>query len=236
MQQLTNISNAILTMTSREIAELVEQRHDNVKRRIDALADSDFIVQPQIEDEQTADAMGRPRSTQVYRLDKRSSFIVVAQLSPRFTARLVDRWQELEAKPAAPAALSVMDILHIAMEAEKGRLLAIEQRDHAIATKAHIGSKREATAMATASAAKKESASLKAQLGFNAQHATVKAVQAATGKPYAWLPLRRWCEALNQQPKNVTDPLYGAVKAWPGGAWMACYSVDLVDLFGEVAA
>lgn len=39
----------------------------------------------------------------VYLLDKRSSLIVVAQLSPEFTARVIDRWQELEAQVAAPA-------------------------------------------------------------------------------------------------------------------------------------
>ena len=34
---------------------------------------------------------------------KRDSIVVVAQLSPEFTARLVDRWQELEAQVAKPA-------------------------------------------------------------------------------------------------------------------------------------
>ena len=36
----------------------------------------------------------------VYQLDKRSSLIVVAQLSPQFTARIVDRWQEIKAQVA----------------------------------------------------------------------------------------------------------------------------------------
>ena len=83
---------------------------------------------------------------------------------------------------AAPVALSTLELLTLAIESEKGRLLVLEQRDQAIATKAQIGSKREATTMGTASAAKKESARPKSQLGFNAQHATVKAVQAPTGK------------------------------------------------------
>lgn len=87
-------------MTSREIAELVEKRHDNVRRTIETLAERGVIVRPQIEDEPETDAMGRPRSTKVYVFSgeqgKRDSIIVVAQLCPEFTARLVDRWSELE--------------------------------------------------------------------------------------------------------------------------------------------
>jgi phage regulator Rha-like protein len=46
---------------SREIAELVEKRHDNVKRTIESLADQGIIVHPQIEDEPEADERGRQR-------------------------------------------------------------------------------------------------------------------------------------------------------------------------------
>lgn len=88
------------TMSSREIAELVGKRHDNVKRTIETLAGSGVIVRPQIEDEPEDDAMGRARVTKVYVFSgeqgKRDSIVVVAQLCPEFTARLVDRWQELE--------------------------------------------------------------------------------------------------------------------------------------------
>lgn len=93
--------DAPMTMSSREIADLVEKRHDNVKRTVEMLADRGTIVRPQIEDEQDTDTMGRVRTTSVYHLDKRSSFIVVAQLSPEFTARLVDRWQQLEDEKAS---------------------------------------------------------------------------------------------------------------------------------------
>ncbi|MDN5623910.1 MULTISPECIES: phage antirepressor KilAC domain-containing protein [Acinetobacter] len=96
----------IQMMTSLEIAELVEKRHDNVKRTIETLVNTSVIVQPQIEDEQSTDKMGRTRTTQVYvftgEQGKRDSIIVVAQLCPEFTARLVDRWQELEAQVAQP--------------------------------------------------------------------------------------------------------------------------------------
>lgn len=85
-----------LTMSSREIADLLEVRHDNVKRTVERLSERGVIVRPPMEDEPGTDAMGRPRTTQVYHLQKRDSYVVVAQLSPEFTGRLVDRWQELE--------------------------------------------------------------------------------------------------------------------------------------------
>lgn len=86
-------------MTSLEIAELVEKRHDNVKRTIETLASDGVIELPQIEE--VKNHLGQ--SVKVYLLDKRSSLIVVAQLSPEFTARVVDRWQELEAQVSTPA-------------------------------------------------------------------------------------------------------------------------------------
>jgi phage regulator Rha-like protein len=80
-------------VSSQEIAELVESRHDSVKRTIERLANQGVIVQPPLVDEPGADSIGRPRTTQVYVFSgergKRDSIIVVAQLSPEFTARLV---------------------------------------------------------------------------------------------------------------------------------------------------
>ena len=50
MNQLSIVSNANLTMSSREIAELVEKRHDNVKRTIETLLERGVIASPQIEE------------------------------------------------------------------------------------------------------------------------------------------------------------------------------------------
>ena len=88
-------------MTSLEIAELVEKRHDNVKRTIENLVKQAVIASPQVEEKPTA---GRPSTFYVFSGEqgKRDSIIVVAQLCPEFTARLVDRWQELEAQVAQP--------------------------------------------------------------------------------------------------------------------------------------
>ena len=88
------------TMSSREIADLVEKRHDNVKRTIETLINQGVISNPQIED---GEKSGNGVTEKVYMIGKRDSYVIVAQLSPEFTARLVDRLQELEAQTIAPA-------------------------------------------------------------------------------------------------------------------------------------
>ncbi len=87
--------NIEMTMTSKEISELVESRHDDVKRSIERLAQRGVITLPPLAEVSNSGA--GPKSISVYHIGKRDSYVIVAQLSPEFTARLVDRWQELEA-------------------------------------------------------------------------------------------------------------------------------------------
>lgn len=81
------------TMSSREIAELVESRHDVVKKSIDRLVEKGIISKPPLVDG-IKSANGIVEKN--YAIEKRDSYVMVAQLSPLFTAKLVDRWQELE--------------------------------------------------------------------------------------------------------------------------------------------
>lgn len=130
------INSNIATMNSLEIAELVGSRHDDVKRSIERLAKRGVIVQPPMADVPSLDSLGRTRITEVCVFSgekgKRDSIVVVAQLSPEFTARLVDRWQELEAKlaqPAFPIPQSFPEALRLAAEmAEKNERLALENQ------------------------------------------------------------------------------------------------------------
>lgn len=228
--QLATLNGPAVTMTSREIAELTGKRHDNVMPVCRELRDSG--VCPEIQETPYISEQNGQTYTQCH-LSKRDSYILVARLSPEFTARLVDRWQELEAQVPKfdPATLSRMDILKLAMESEQGRLEAVAERDHAIATKAQIGSKREATAMANVAKANREVARLMDRLGNNTRHATVKAVEKAAGKRFDWAPLRRWCTAHAVIAEDVPDPLYGSVKSWPADAWGEIYGIDLQELF-----
>lgn len=118
-------------MTSLEIADLVEKRHDNVKRTIENLVKQGIVTSPQIEEKPTA---GRPSTFYVFigEQGKRDSIIVVAQLCPEFTARLVDRWQELEAqvtKPVDPMQLlSDPNLLRNALLTYSEKVIELEQK------------------------------------------------------------------------------------------------------------
>lgn len=94
-------SQPVLTMSSMDIADLLEVRHDNVRRTIQRLALKHTIPLPPMEEKPATG--GRPGL--VYQLAKRDSYVVVAQMSPEFTARLVDRWQELEEGQAIRSAI-----------------------------------------------------------------------------------------------------------------------------------
>ncbi|MFE1814161.1 Rha family transcriptional regulator [Metapseudomonas otitidis] len=100
MSSLIIDTNHPATMSSREIADLVESRHDNVKRTMERLSEKAVIrFTPSVE---TSHEGSGARPVEVYLVNKRDSFVVVARLCPEFTARIVDRWQELEAQASRP--------------------------------------------------------------------------------------------------------------------------------------
>lgn len=82
-------------MTSLDIEVITGSRHGNIKRTINRLAARGTIELPPMELIKTAT---KPMDVFVFSGDqaKRDSLIVVAQLSPEFTADIVDRWIYLE--------------------------------------------------------------------------------------------------------------------------------------------
>lgn len=91
-----NSNTQIASMTSQEIADLVGSRHDNVKASIERLAINGIIQLPATQG--VKNHLGQIVANYIFigEQGKRDSTIVVAQLSPQFTAKLVDRWIELE--------------------------------------------------------------------------------------------------------------------------------------------
>lgn len=120
-------------MTSQQIADLVGSRHDTVKKSIERMIGRGVISKPPMADGIKA---ANGVATQVYifsgeqgRLD---SIVVVAQLSPEFTAALVKRWDELErgAAPAIQIPQSFAEALQLAADQAKQLELAAPKVAH----------------------------------------------------------------------------------------------------------
>ncbi|EGC5068625.1 Rha family transcriptional regulator [Escherichia coli] len=129
----TTIFNGKASMTSIEIAELVGSRPDSVKRTIETLAKKGIIQFPQTVEIENKQSLGPRRFSSAYVFEgergKRDSIIVVAQLCPEFTARLVDRWRELEEQIRKPMSEIEM-VAAMALEAvrQQKRITQVEEK------------------------------------------------------------------------------------------------------------
>lgn len=105
-----------------------------------------------------------------------------------------------------------------------------DEKNKAIQEKAYIGSKREATAMATASREKRKAQKLEILLDESLEWATVKKIQIATGKKYKWSKLVKVSKEMNIPPRKVHDINYGEVNSYHNLVWMKCYDIDLKEV------
>nr|DAE09053.1 MAG TPA: repressor domain protein [Myoviridae sp. ctEg02] len=104
------------------------------------------------------------------------------------------------------------------------------ERDDAIRTKAEIGSRREATAMATASAAVRKAAALENELGRGRDYKSVKGIPwfldifADTPAAYsvAGRKLSDMSRRMDYEIREIEDSRFGSVKA---------YHVDVIEAF-----
>lgn len=106
-QIVSQTTPLVQTMNSLQIAELVQSRHDSVKRTIERLADQEAIRLPPMVNVEKINNLGLPIQVKTYLFEgeqgKLDSITVVAQLCPLFTAQIVKRWQELETQVAQGA-------------------------------------------------------------------------------------------------------------------------------------
>jgi phage regulator Rha-like protein len=211
MNSLIATNNESLTMSSREIARLVNSRHADLMRSIDRLSQKD-VISSYTPMAYTNDSNGQRYFE--YLVCKRDTYIIVAQNSPEFTAALVDRWQELETKPALTHEQQVLMIATQLIETTK-------QRDEAIATKAHINDKRTATLMNKASQDSKRIKKLEDRLQDEGQYVSLL----AAGLPQrvdtelkdnvqTFRILKNISTDLELPPRKVDDQRYGKVNTY----------------------
>ncbi|NDM33809.1 phage antirepressor protein [Acinetobacter baumannii] len=111
------------------------------------------------------------------------------------------------------------------------------ERDHAITTKAEIGSRREATAMATASKFKRENEDLKQKLGESISFAAVASINTKLktnfGNKEGRLLSKYSCEHhLEIKKATVQGQRFSEVNSYHRDAWLAIFNIDLTSVFG----
>lgn len=103
----------------------------------------------------------------------------------------------------------------------------VEARQSAERTKAEIGSRREATAMATASTATRRANTLQLLLDKTGQYASVKRMEKHYKREFPWRPLKKASEEMGLPAKKVPDTNYEEVNTYHADVWMAVYGVEI---------
>lgn len=196
-----------LRMTSLEIAHMTDKRHDNVRRLIQKLAENKVIRLPQIEETEENNNLGLPFRRKVYVFEgeqgRRDTTIIVAQLSPVFTAKIVDRWIELE----------------------RSLTRLPDFTDPVACAEAWLTEYKAKRVVQT------ELVAFRNDRGCGESVATINEVSKATGKKYQWRELTAWCEKHNVQRTKVWLTKKSGSFAYPAYAWLHVYGVDLNQLF-----
>lgn len=116
--------NETLTMSSREIAELVDSKHEVVLKTVRAMVAKGIVSANEA-------TYTHPQNGQVYPefiLNYRDSLILASGYSAELRARIIDRWQELERQQAPSLPQTFADALRLAADqAER-----IEQQQKAL--------------------------------------------------------------------------------------------------------
>lgn len=228
-------------VTSLQVAEAFGKEHYNVVRDIRATAAkcSESFNALNFELVDYKDAKGERRPMYVLTKDG-MMMLTMGYTTPeamRIKEAYIMRFNEMDRELAAPkiAGMSIPDfndpsavartwakIAQAWADAYDQKKLAEAQRDEAIRTKAEIGSRREATAMNTASCLSKENARLNEAVGNGKHYKQVKAIPwvmdifcpsrglwSVLGKH-----LKKKSEAMGYEWIQIDDSSYGTVNAY----------------------
>ena len=210
------------TMSSREISDLTGKEHSKVvadiKRTLDEaeIGDADF---------RASYMTAQNKELPCYNLPRRECDLVIAGYSVKYRLAIIDRWIELEAKNVkTPLQLAREQvILYERLEQVQNQLVT------AIETKAEIGSRREATAMNTASQAVKKVEKLEIELDKSMSYSTIKRMEMMHhGVKFNWRILKSAGTQMGIDSIDVFDANYGTIKSYHADVWLEAYALSIV--------
>ena len=143
MNMMTQFNHNQQSITSLDISELVQSRHDDTKRSTMRLVDRGVIACPPLAVVQK-EANNRTYNVEVYIFSgeqgKLDSITLVAQLCPEFTAALVKRWYELENQNAVQLPQTFAEALQLAADQARQLELAAPKISHydTVVEKSHL--------------------------------------------------------------------------------------------------
>lgn len=233
----------IPAVTSLQVAEAFGKEHKNVLQDIDRILSQVPEIFGRLNFEPSEYALknnlGFPVKHPMYIITKDGFTLLTmgytGEKAMQFKVAYIARFNEMEeqlrsASPAIPNFQNPALAARAWAEQYERRQIAEAQRDEAIRTKAEIGNRREATAMATASAAVRQRDALADQLGEGKHWKSVKAIPwllevfgpsrgmySVVGKKLAQLG-----ERMGKPSREIEDATYGTIKA---------HHVDVIEAF-----
>lgn len=211
-----------MTMSSFEIARLTEKQHKHVIRDVRAMIEELTIDGPVLGYVETKDSRGY---TAGFQLNKELTETLITGYSTRLRRNVIKRLNELEGKNKA--SLLSLPNFNDPIAAAEAWIEAKKSEQLAIATKAEIGNRREATAMNTASQAVKRANKLEIELDQSQEWSTIKRMEIITGLSFNWRLLKSAGADLGIDSKDVFDPNFGTVKAYHADVWREAYALDI---------
>lgn len=226
MSNIISIINGQSLASTLIIAEGVGYDHKTVIQLVrDNLDDLQEFGNTAFEVRKSQSGAGRPTEYAMLNEDQATLLMTYMRnnnVVRAFKKQLVKEFRNLRTANSRSMPGSFAEALQLAANIEREREQALLERDEAIRTKAHIGSKREAVAMAKASAETRRANKLAEMVGDGKKWKAAKSIE--------WLPevfnisrtmyqqvgkkLKSISNEMQLEVKEIEDSAYGTIKAY----------------------
>lgn len=240
MNELISINSSTIggqtinTVNARDLHSFLEAKKDFsewIKDRIEKygfVENQDYVVVEVLRSPESGSSKARVQRAIDYHLsiDMAKELSMVERNERGKQARLYFLECERRAQAATPS-LQLPNFLDPA-SAAIAWAEQYQRAQQAERTKAEIGSRREATAMSTASREAKKARKLEIVLDRDMEYASIKRMSAIHhGLKFDWRMLKSTCAEMGIPPVEVFDANYGHVNAYHISVWKEAYAVDL---------